>query len=116
MPTIPDVDSILDGLKATASKIVKTDIANIRGFSERQLRMIAQHAKWLAEAEAKREFANDPKLRGWFLTNLEVMTRNFVLTLRGLMAITVEKLWNALVDALWKIIEAAAGLKLPRLI
>jgi len=114
MPQLPEVDSILDSLKSTASKIVKTDITNIRGFSERQVRMLAQHARWIAEAEAKGEFAKDPKLRDWFLTGLEDMTKSFVMTLRGLLRVTIEKLWNALVDALWKVIDTAAGFKLPR--
>ncbi len=114
MPSIPPVDSIVDKLISAASKIVKGDITVIRGYSERQMKMMATHARWIAEAEAQGEFANDPKLRGWFLTNLDDMARDFANSLRGLLAITIEKVWNALIDVLWGVIETAAGFKLPR--
>ena len=114
MPRIPNVDAIVDQVKRAATRIVKTDITNIRGFSERQVRMMAQQARWIAEAEASGEFDKDPKLRNWFLTNLEDLARNFAHSLRGLIAITIEKVWNAVVDVLWKVVESAAGFRLPR--
>ena len=76
--------------------------------------MMAKQARWIAEAEARGEFADDPKLRDWFLTNLDDVARNFARTLRGLLAITIEKVWNAVVNVLWQVVEAAAGFRLPR--
>jgi hypothetical protein len=41
------------------------------------------------------------------------MAKNFAGTLRGLLAVTIEKVWNAIVTTLWKAIETAAGVALP---
>jgi hypothetical protein len=51
--------------------------------------------------------------REFFLDGLQEMARNFVATLRGLVEITIEKVWNAVVDVLWKAIRAGTGLALP---
>jgi hypothetical protein len=51
--------------------------------------------------------------RDFFLENLKNMTRNFVKTLRDLIVVEIEKVWNAIVDVLWKAIETATGIALP---
>jgi hypothetical protein len=106
-----DVDDLVEGLKTAASDVLRKDVTTLRGFSERQLQAMAKQAAWIAEATAKGEI--DAGLRDFFLDNLEDMARNFANTLRGLLAVTIEKVWNALVTTLWKAIEKAAGVTLP---
>jgi hypothetical protein len=38
---------------------------------------------------------------------------NFAKTLRGLLMVTIEKVWNAIVGVIWKAIETATGIALP---
>ena len=51
--------------------------------------------------------------RDFFLDSLEEMTRNFTNTLRGLMMVTIEKVWNAVIGVLWKAIEGVTGFAIP---
>ncbi len=51
--------------------------------------------------------------REFFLDSIEDMVLNFAKTLRGLLMVTIEKVWNAVVGVIWKSIEAATGLALP---
>jgi hypothetical protein len=106
-----DVGELVESLKAVASDVIRQDVTTIRGFSERQLQAMAKQAAWIAESTAKGEI--DAELRDFFLDNLEQMAKNFAGTLRGLLAVTIEKVWNAIVTTLWKAIETAAGVALP---
>lgn len=106
-----DIDELVESLKTAASGVIQKDVTTLRGFSERQLQGMAKQAAWIAEATAKGEI--DAELRDFFLNNLEDMAKNFANTLRGLLAVTIEKVWNALVTTLWKAIEKAAGVALP---
>ena len=40
------------------------------------------------------------------------MVRSFVNTLAGLLAVTIEKTWNAIVEVIWGAINKATGLAL----
>ncbi len=51
--------------------------------------------------------------REFFLGSLEDMVLNFAKTLRGLLMVTIEKVWNAVVGVIWKSFEAATGIALP---
>ena len=99
-------------IKAAVSGVLEKDVAAVQGFSERQLRALAKQAAWIAEATANGELDDD--LRAFFLENLDAVARNFADTLVGLAALTVEKVWNAVVGVLWKAIERAAGIALGR--
>lgn len=52
-------------------------------------------------------------MRELFLDSLGEMTLDFAKTLRGLMMVTIEKVWNAVVGVIAKCIEAATGVALP---
>ena len=45
-------------------------------------------------------------LREFFITRLESMALNFVQTLKELLSTTIEKVWNAIIDALYNTIES----------
>jgi hypothetical protein len=74
---------------------------------------MAQQAKWIAAATVSGELSSD--MRDFFLNTLKDSAVNFANTLKGLVVITIEKVWNALVGALWTAISNAIGaaLQLP---
>lgn len=110
-----NVDELVDSIKTAATRIIKKDIATVKGFSDRQVKAIGQQAALIAEGIAKGQITEET--REFFLHSLEVMTQNFLNTLQGLFLLTVEKIWNAVVDVIWgainKAIGAATGIALP---
>ncbi|MFS1526142.1 hypothetical protein ACL7TT_18900 [Microbulbifer sp. 2304DJ12-6] len=105
-----DVNQLISKIKDTASAIIAHDITEIRGFSERQLSALALQTQLITKAILNREINED--LRDYFLDSLEDMALNFAKTLRGLLAVTIEKVWNAIVGVLWTAIEACTGISL----
>lgn len=106
-----DLDEVVGAIKVVVGDILHADVTTWRGFSERQLKAIAKQAAWIAEATVKGEL--DDEMRDFFLDSLEDMARNFAHTLRGLLIVTVEKVWNAVVGVLWSAIQRAANIALP---
>jgi hypothetical protein len=106
-----EIDQLLINMKDAASAVLNKDVTELRGFSERQLKAIAQQAA-LVEAGILSGQITD-ETRDFFLDSIEDMVLNFAKTLRGLMTITVEKVWNAIVVVLWKAIETGTGIVLP---
>ncbi|MDN3724812.1 hypothetical protein QRD02_10490 [Aequorivita sp. SDUM287046] len=90
----------MKGIKDIASGILEKDIAVVRGFSERQVEAIAKQTVIIQKGIANGDIDED--LREFFLDGLEAMALNFVNTLKGIMMVTLEKLWNALVNFLYK--------------
>jgi hypothetical protein len=113
MASAIDVDQLLANLKTVASGIIQQDVTTIAGYSERQLQAMAQQAKWIAAATISGELSSD--MRDFFLNTLKDSAVNFANTLKGLVLVTIEKVWNALVGALWSAIGTAIGsvLQLP---
>ena len=106
-----DVDQLLASLKDVATGIIKQDVTTVTGYSERQLQAMAQQAKWIAAATLSGELSSD--MRDFFLGTLKESAINFANTLKGLVLITIEKVWNALVNTLWSAIGNAIGVALP---
>jgi len=102
-----DLDQLIASIKAAATGVLNEDVSQIAGFSETQVNMMAKQAAWIAEATAKGELDDD--LRAFFLKNLADMAKNFVQVLQGLAAITIEKVWNAIVGVLWDAVRGAIG-------
>lgn len=106
-----DLETLVTDMKAAASGVLKTDVATLRGFSERQLKAIAQQAGLVATGIATGQITKETEQ--FFLDSLEDMALSFVKTLRGLLMVTVEKVWNAIVGVLWNAISKAANVALP---
>ena len=102
-----DLNQLMADISTAASDILKKDLSTVSGFSRSQLEALAKQAAWIAEATAKNEI--NAEQREFFLQNLAEMARNFVKVLQGLAAITIEKLWNAVVNVLWGAIRGAVG-------
>lgn len=94
------VATIITEIKDIASGVLEKDISTIRGFSERQVEAIAKQTVLIQKGVENGDIDED--LREFFLDGLEAMALNFVNTLKGILMVTLEKLWNALVKFLYK--------------
>ncbi|HLW32684.1 MAG TPA: hypothetical protein VKX40_10515 [Aequorivita sp.] len=94
------VATIITELKNITSEILNKDVTKVRGFSERQLEALAIQTTVIQKGIANGDI--DEELREFFLHGLEAMARNFVNTLKGIVMVTIEKLWNAVVSFLYK--------------
>lgn len=106
-----DIEMLVSDMKAAASGVLKKDVATFRGFSERQLKAIAQQAGLVSTGIATGQITKETEQ--FFLDSLEDMAHSFVKTLRGLLMVTIEKVWNAIVGVLWSAISKAAKIALP---
>ena len=106
-----DVGALVVDIKAAASGVLNTDVSTIRGFAERQVLAIAQQTKLVAAGIATGEITAET--RDFFLDSLEDLALNFARTLRGLVIVTIEKVWNAVVAVLWKAISSVTGVVIP---
>jgi hypothetical protein len=111
MPTEINVAELMEDIKSAATEVLNKDVSTLRGFSERQIKAMAQQTALLAKGVASGEITEDT--REFFLDSLEDMALNFAKTLRGLLMVTIEKVWNAVVGVIWKSIEAVTGIALP---
>ncbi len=105
-----NIEELIGNMKKAAKSIIDADLESVRGFSERQLKSIAKQSALVAKGIASGEIEEDEK--DFFLDTIENMVKNFANTLRGLITVTIEKLWNALVGVVWKAISSAAGIAL----
>ena len=102
-----NVNQLVTNIKVAATEVLGRDVATLRGFSEEQVRAIAQHAAFIARGIESGEITAET--RDYFLDSLEDMALNFVRTLRGLVQITIERVWNAVVQAIWRFVRDLPG-------
>ena len=100
-----NVLNIINEIKDVASNIIEKDISTVRGFSERQIEAIAKQTLIIQKGIINGDI--DDELKEFFFDGLEAMALNFVNTLKGILSVTIEKIWNAIVDTLWNIIDTA---------
>lgn len=105
------IDQLIADIKDVATQVLNADISTVRGFSERQVKAIAQQAAYVAAGIACGEITEET--RDFFLDSIEDMADNFVKTLRGLASVTIEKIWNGVIGVIWKAISGATGLVIP---
>lgn len=105
-----DIDQLVTEITSAASTVINKDVTQLRGFSDRQVKALAKQAQLIATGIASGDIDKD--LQDFFLDSLEDMAMNFAKTLRGLLTVTIEKVWNAVVEVLWKAIESATGIQI----
>lgn len=106
-----DLNQLVADMKAAATGVLRKDVTTFRGFSERQLKAIAQQAGFVATGIATKQITEETEQ--FFLDSLEDMALSFAKTLRGLLTVTIEKVWNAIAGVLWNAISKAANVALP---
>lgn len=106
-----NIDQLIADITAVSTEVVTHDVTTLQGFSERQVKAIAQQAAYVAKGIAAGEISEET--RGFFLAGLEDMALNYAKTLHGLNSIVIEKVWNGVVSVIWKAISSATGLVFP---
>jgi hypothetical protein len=107
MASAIDVNQLIADIKNAASTIIGKDVTMVEGFSQTQATAMATQAAWIASGTLSGQLT--PDLRDYFLKNLEDLAKNFANVLKGLLVITIEKVWNAVVGVLWDTIGKAIG-------
>ncbi|MGJ4746838.1 hypothetical protein ACQV5M_10810 [Leptospira sp. SA-E8] len=107
-----DTAKLLEDIKKTATQVLKKDVSTYAGFSEKQLKDIAKQAAELEAGIIKGDVSKENE--AYFSQGIKDMTVNFANTLEGLALVTVEKLWNAIVDVVWDAVEKGIGASLPK--
>ena len=102
-----NIDALASDIRKAASAVLKKDVSGLKGFSDHQVRAIAQQSKLVASGIATGEITD--ATRDFFLTSLEDMARNFARVLQGLLVVEIEKVWNAVVMAIQSAISKALG-------
>ncbi|HEY1630425.1 MAG TPA: hypothetical protein VGF56_03880 [Rhizomicrobium sp.] len=111
MTSAIDVNQLILDIKNAATAIIGKDVTMVEGFSQTQATAMATQAAWIASGTLSGQLT--PDLRDYFLRNLEDLAKNFANTLKGLLVITIEKVWNAVVGVLWDAVGKAIGIALP---
>lgn len=106
-----DLGQLVKDMQDAATGVLQKDVATVQGFSKRQLDAIALQGHVVATGIATGNISGE--LQQFFLDGLKDMVRSFVRTLHGLLMVTIEKVWNAVVGVLWNAISKATGLVLP---
>ncbi len=105
-----NIEEIINQLKTAASESIGKDVNELRGFGESQVQALAQQTKIVAIGIKSGEITE--ATREFFLDGLEDMALNLAKTIRGLMMVSIEKAWNAMVNVLYEIISKISGIAL----
>lgn len=106
-----DISSLVQQMQSAASQVANKDISVLQGFSDRQIKAIAQQAALVSAGIASGQITEETQ--EFFLDSLKTMAQSFANTLQGLTTVTIEKVWNAMVGVLWSAIGTATGVSLP---
>jgi len=106
-----DVQKLIADIGAAVNGVVQKDLTTYEAYIQRQTQGIAHQAEWIAESFVAGMI--DVGTRDFFLKQLADTTAVFAKTVAGLALITIEKVWNAVVDVLWHSINTAIGAALP---
>lgn len=104
-----DVQDVVTESLSSLQQVVGEDWNRVSGFAEKQMKMLATQAAWIAESRVLGSLREDDELFAFFTAQLERMTLNFARALAGLTLLTVEKAWNLVAGMLWKQINFALG-------
>jgi hypothetical protein len=110
MATQIDIGQLAASLEAAASGVVTKDVSQMSGFSRDQLTAIAHQSALVAGGIADGSIAL--ALRGYFLDSIVEMTKSFANSLAGLIDVSIEEVWNAMVKVIWAAIDTATGVTL----
>lgn len=105
-----DINKLIADIGVAAKDILKRDLKSIQGFSQTQLRDLAGFSASIAVSLATGDVSE--QAHKFFVKTLKEMTEHFVEVLQGLIAITIEKLINAIINVAVKAIETASGVAL----
>lgn len=97
---------LITDIKDIASTILEKDIALVKGFSERQIEAISKQTLIIKAGIVTGEIEDD--LIDFFLDGLKHMVTNFINTLKGILKVVLEKVWNGIMTVLYQAIGIAS--------
>lgn len=106
-----NIPELITDIKEAVKMVVDHDLSTIHGFAEGQLEAIAQQTEFVTNGINSGQITE--ATRGFFLQSLKDMAHNFARTLSDLITITIEKVWNAVINVLWRAIGRVTNLILP---
>ncbi|HSN67404.1 MAG TPA: hypothetical protein VLS94_12240 [Fusibacter sp.] len=107
----PSVSKLVNDMMQASFSILKKDITTVGGFTKRQLKGMAELAKMIAIG-IKEETLSDETVE-YSLGRLKSMPEEFIVVIKKIAELEMEKVWNAIIGVLWNAIETAIGFKLP---
>jgi hypothetical protein len=102
-----DVNQVINTITTTLSGMLNKDITAFQGFAEDQLRQLTQRAARLAARVAAGQIDQD--LANTFAGEIADDAKTFAEVTAALVALEIEKVWNAVVNAIWGAINAAVS-------
>lgn len=105
-----DIPQLMADMRNAATQVLERDVTTLKGFTHRQMEAIARQAAFVEAGILNGEITE--ATREFFLDSLKDMVLNFVRTLQGILAVTIEKVWNAIVQVIWQAIEMGTGVVL----
>src|SRR5690554_1325690 len=104
-----DVEQVVGETVASLREVVGSDWNAVAGFADKQAKLLATQAAWIAESRVLGALREDYELFEFFSKQLERMTLDFARSLSSLTLLTVEKAWNLVAGVLWKHVNLALG-------
>lgn len=105
-----NVNQLLTDIKTAVKLVIDADLDTVQGFSENQLKAIAKQSERVATGIATGKIT--PETKQFFLDSLKDLVTGFVQTLTGIIAVTIEKVWNAIIGVIWNTISKTIGITL----
>ena len=105
MATPFDVNQVINTITTDLSGMLNKDITAFQGFAEDQLNRLAQRAARLSARVAAGQIDED--LANIFAGEIAADAKTFAEVTAALVALEIEKVWNAVVNAIWGAINAA---------
>jgi hypothetical protein len=102
-----------DGISNAVKSVTNQDISSIVGFAVQQLQSLAHQAALVTGLIEANAFTEAERL--FYLDGLEQMARGFVNTFEQIALVEIEKIYNAVISAIWQSISKLAGIPLTAL-
>jgi hypothetical protein len=107
MATPFDVNQVINTITANLSGMLNKDITSFQGFAADQLNQLAQRAAHLSARLAAGNISKD--LADTLAGEIADDAKTFAEVTAALVALEIEKVWNAVVNAIWGAINTAVG-------
>ena len=104
-------DMFVNNISSTVKTVTGNDVTMIAGFSKAQLQALAQQSALVAGMIEANAFTAAEKM--FYLDGLDQMARGFVNTFVQIVEVEIEKIYNAVVKAIYDSIGTLAGVKMP---
>ncbi|BCF94008.1 MULTISPECIES: hypothetical protein [Paraburkholderia] len=103
-------DMFTQSISSTVKTVTGSDVRLIAGFSQTQLQALAQQSALVAGMIEVNAFTAAERM--FYLDGLDQMARGFVNTFVQIVEVEIEKIYNAVVKAIYDSIGTLAGVKL----